>query len=188
MQTDEPRTSPSRAPPPKFLRALRSGKGGSCRLATTYVPSSKLFSNGSPLIRDPLCGVTMRVAVSSVLLIVAALALLPTLAIVESIPIEIAEYGREPEDLVLLIFWLLVCVLLASTCITGALLGFGKAGIAQSWPAKFLVAAATVVGAVLALASILDVFDREILAPIGGALIATGVALAWLRRPGKHAA
>jgi len=30
-------------------------KGGSCGFAADYVPSQKLFSNGSPLIRDPLC-------------------------------------------------------------------------------------------------------------------------------------
>ena len=31
--------------------------GGSCGFAADCVPSSQLFSNGSPLIRDPLCGI-----------------------------------------------------------------------------------------------------------------------------------
>ena len=30
--------------------------GGSCGFAANYVPSAKPSSNGSPLIRDPLCG------------------------------------------------------------------------------------------------------------------------------------
>ena len=33
--------------------------GGSCGFAANCVPSPQLFSNGSPLIRDPLCGATL---------------------------------------------------------------------------------------------------------------------------------
>jgi hypothetical protein len=34
--------------------------GGSCGFAAIAVLSPKPFSNGSPLIRDPLCGIDLR--------------------------------------------------------------------------------------------------------------------------------
>jgi hypothetical protein len=40
--------------------------GGSCGFAADCVPSPKLFSNGSPLIRDPLCGGSMRASLATI--------------------------------------------------------------------------------------------------------------------------